>query len=139
MGPAMRSAKARKASASMRTTFSPIRFIREAAANGNKFAPRSGLPLVQEGNYVVGIHGARGLKLALLLAVDQLAVGAKNRQCRDSLVDGNLVKHYEVGVLLSIVPNIDVNDIEILVDQGRDILFVKSGIEDVAVIAPAAA
>src|SRR5882724_9153693 len=89
MGPAIRSANARKASASIRTTFSPMDFIRGDGIKRRSYRSQTSparedslrrLPLIQKGGYIFHCHSPSALELAILLAEEQLALVIQHRQ-----------------------------------------------------------
>src|SRR5215472_8021965 len=97
-----------------------------------------GFPLIEEGQNVLGGHGAGGRELVLLLTVEESAVGVENSDGRDAVFDGDLVFLGEVQILIH-AADINVRDKERFVERRGDLGTMEGGVENVAVEAPLAA
>src|SRR5437667_1204297 len=96
------------------------------------------LPLLEERLETLILHVAGVLKLALVLGVEQLAVGIEDSEGGDAFLERYAVLSGDVQVLIE-AADVDVHDHVVLFDQGGELGLAHLGVERVAVAAPVGA
>src|SRR5580698_9000908 len=96
----------------------------------------SRFPLVQKVRQRLRRERAGIFKLAFLLAINDLAIALGDREYRDALIESRPKLLRDIGVLFTVVTNIDVNHFIIRIHDRREIRPLKGQVEYVAVEAP---
>jgi len=96
-----------------------------------------GLPGAQEGEDILGSHGAGGFKFTAFLGEKEFAIGIEDRDGRDAAIERDTIFFGDVQILVHFA-DVDVDDNEELVEGGSDFRRAEGFVENVAIEAPVA-
>ena len=96
------------------------------------------LPAVQKANEILGAKRARGLKLAVALAIEEPAMRIQNGEGGDALLQRNLVLGGDIEVLIELA-DVDVHHLICGLEKRRQAGMAQGEIQDVTVVTPVGA
>lgn len=98
---------------------------------------RGGAPFVEEVEDIFGGHGTRGLEFATLLAEEELAIGIKDGERRNSTVERDVVFLGDIEISVHLA-DVDMHDEEGFIEGRSDLRAVECFVENMAIEAPVA-
>src|SRR5271170_2342878 len=93
------------------------------------------LPVFEKLGDVSGANLDGRFEFPILLAGQQLSFAIQNGDCRNTLLERNVITRREIGVVF-VPADVDMDHVEVGRDDWRDLLGMKRGVENVAVKAP---